>query len=185
MIDVYYAYKNKSQAKEMLFYVLKKFHGVSADENSFVYNENGKPRLKDGKVYFNVSHTKGLIMIAVSDREVGIDVENFAEKKVDCQKIAEKYFFDDEIKQISAVSPVGGDSFVDKKKFFILWTKKESAIKYAGLSLASSLKTTSFKGLSPIGNERYDGATTQSFSFDDHVYSVTSPDREIRLKLLI
>lgn len=184
MIDVYYAYKDKSQATEMLFYVLKKFHGVLADENSFSYNENGKPRLKDGKIFFNVSHTKGLIMIAVSDREVGIDVENFAEKKVDCQKIAEKYFFADEIKQISADS-IDGNSLVDKKKFFILWTKKESAIKYAGLSLASSLKTTSFKGLSPIGNERYDGATTQSFLFDDHVYSVTSPDREIRLKLLI
>lgn len=41
----------------------------------FIYNEFGKPFI-EGDIFFNLAHTKGLIILAVSnDRENGIDVE--------------------------------------------------------------------------------------------------------------
>lgn len=174
MADVYYSYKPKELAHEMLFFVLEKYYGITADENSLSFNENGKPYLISGELFFNITHTKGLIMVAVSKREVGIDAENFAEKKVDFDGIAKKYFSEAEREQIKS-----------ERHFFTLWTKKESAIKYAGKTLAKNLKITTFKGETPTGDPAYEGANTKSYLLSDHVYSITSKDPEHKVVFLI
>ena len=138
MAEVYYSYKPKELAHEMLFFVLEKYYGITAEENSLSFNENGKPYLISGELFFNITHTKGLIMAAVSKREAGIDAENFAEKKIDFDGIAKKYFSEAEREQIKS-----------ERHFFTLWTKKESAIKYAGKTLAKNLKITTFNGETP------------------------------------
>lgn len=154
----------------MLFHVLSKFHGVNATEGDLLYAESGKPYLKNHPVEFNITHTDGLVMIAVSDDgEVGVDAE-YLYRDNDAEKIAEKYFFPQEREQIKT-----------RKHFFTLWTKKESAIKYASLTIASSLKKTTFIGETPVGEDKYADAKTRSYAFDDYVYSVTakSPDHEL------
>ena len=148
----------------MLAHVFEEFYGVRIAEDDFSYNANGKPQLKNSDLKFNVTHTDGLIMIAVGDEEVGIDAENIFKKR-DTAKIAERYFSDEERGQIKT-----------DKHFYTLWTKKESAIKYAGLSIAAALKDTSFSGETPIGRPEYEGALTRSYSFDDFVYSITARD---------
>ena len=174
MADVYYSYKPKELTHEMLFFVLEKYYGITADENSLSFNENGKPYLVSGELFFNITHTKGLIMIAVSKNEVGMDAENFAEKKVDFEGIAKKYFSEAEREQIK-----------NERHFFTLWTKKESVIKYAGKTLAKNLKTTTFKGETPTGDPAYEGANTKSYLLSDHVYSITSKDPEHKVIFLI
>ena len=113
-------------------------------------------------------------MVAVSKREVGIDAENFAEKKVDFESVANKYFSEAEREQIKS-----------ERHFFTLWTKKESAIKYAGKTLAKNLKITTFKGETPTGAPAYEGANTKSYLLSDHVYSITSKDPEHKVIFLI
>ena len=130
MTKIFYAYKPREFSHEMLLHVLESFYGLKPAEEDFTVNENGKPSLKNGGLKFNITHADGLIMIAVSDKEVGIDAENVF-RKAETQKIAEKYFSDEEREQIKT-----------DKHFYTLWTKKESAIKYAGLSLAAALKKT-------------------------------------------
>jgi 4'-phosphopantetheinyl transferase len=43
--------------------------------------ERGKPRLRGGGLEFNLSHSGGLALVAVSGREVGIDVERIRPKR--------------------------------------------------------------------------------------------------------
>ena len=164
MTKIFYAYKPREFSHDMLLHVLESFYGLKPAEDDFTVNENGKPSLKNGGLKFNITHTDGLIMIAVSDKEVGIDAENVF-RKAETQKIAEKYFSDEEREQIKT-----------DKHFYTLWTKKESAIKYAGLSLAAALKNTSFARETPTGYPEYADALTRSYSFDDFVYSITAPD---------
>lgn len=173
MINVYYAYKRREEAHPMLFYALEKFYAVKADETDLEFSKNGKLYIAKTALYFNITHTDGLIMIAISDSPVGIDAENVF-KKIDAEKIADKYFSAEEREQIE-----------NQKHFFILWTKKESAIKYADLTLASALSKTSFKGNSPTGFTAYEGASTLSYAFDDYVYSLTAKDTEHRLIYII
>ena len=165
-MNVFYAYKDKSNSHKMLLFILDKFYGVKAEESDISLSKNGKPFITKTDLCFNITHTDGLIMIAVSKSKIGIDAE-WTFRKVDEKRIAEKYYSSKELEQIKT-----------SRHFYILWTKKESAIKYADLTLASALKKTSFDFESPTGFSEYDGAITRSYAFDDYVYSITAKSEE-------
>jgi 4'-phosphopantetheinyl transferase len=76
------------------------------------YNEHGKPFVEGA--HFNITHTKGLVLLAFGDCEIGIDVENLARQK-DWQKIVDRYFHPMEQKFIT-----------DQDLFYQLWTKKRA-----------------------------------------------------------
>ncbi len=121
--------------------------------NSFeIYkNQHGKPFLKgkDG-FYFNISHTDGMTVLAVSDSEVGVDVERV--KKANF-KIAKRYFLPNEAQYI-------GD---DDIRFFEVWTKKEAFLKYKGTGLSGGLKGVNVFDCRP---------NIETFFIDGYVISV-------------
>ena len=82
-----------------------------------VYNENGKPYLKDNSIYFNISHSSGYVVCVVSNNKIGVDIQKI--KKIAKSSLV---FTDEELK----------DSNIDLVK---LWTKKESIIKALGLNM--------------------------------------------------
>ena len=60
---------------------------------NFCFSEKGKPYLKDSFVRFSLSHTDGMGVIAVSDTEIGVDIEKIiAEKTVSVEKICDKFY---------------------------------------------------------------------------------------------
>ena len=101
----------------------------------------GKPYLKDRQdVHFNLTHSGPWVAIAWSDAPVGLDVEVFREK-VQCQKLARQFFCPDEQAYLQA------EPSEELSRFFLLWTKKESYLKYLGTGLTKSLR--SFSVLEP------------------------------------
>ena len=101
----------------------------------------GKPYLKDRQdVHFNLTHSGPWVAIAWSDAPVGLDVEAFREK-VRCQKLARQFFCPDEQAYLQA------EPSEELSRFFQLWTKKESYLKYLGTGLTKSLR--SFSVLEP------------------------------------
>ena len=91
MTKIFYAYKPREFSHEMLLHIFESFYGLKLTEEDFTVNENGKPKLKNVELKFNITHTDGLIMIAVSEEEVGIDAENVF-RKAETQKIREVFF---------------------------------------------------------------------------------------------
>ena len=71
-IDIFYLNKENIVSKDFLSLVLNNEYGISNYE--IAKNKNGKPYLKDNKVYFNISHKKDMIAIAVSKNEIGFDI---------------------------------------------------------------------------------------------------------------
>lgn len=93
--------------------------------------EYGKPYVRDHEEWqFNISHTDGLIVIAVADCPIGIDVEKIREPDY---RIAKRFFTKAENEYI--------DSDVEGRdvRFFEIWTKKEAYIKYTGKGLREPL----------------------------------------------
>ena len=86
-------------------------------------SSRGKPTAK-GK-YFNISHSKGIVALATSDRNVGIDLEVI--RHVD-KELKEFVSSKDEKKYIH-----------DDQSFFEIWTNKESLLKCMGLGMKSSM----------------------------------------------
>lgn len=59
--------------------LLERWTGEPAREIEIVVSESGKPRLVSGKLEFNLSHSAGHALIALSDEgPVGVDIEQFS-----------------------------------------------------------------------------------------------------------
>ena len=91
------------------------------DESTIRKNPCGKPMVEG--IYFNLSHTDGLVVCAVSDAPVGCDVEKVKEAP---KGVAERFFHANERAYLGKCS----DAF--DEQFFRLWTIKESYIKMTG-----------------------------------------------------
>ncbi|MBQ9157032.1 MAG: 4'-phosphopantetheinyl transferase superfamily protein [Eubacterium sp.] len=90
---------------------------------------NGKPCLAHpGGIYFNLSHSGTRVMCALSDQEIGCDVEQVTEIDL---KIARQFFSDEENRALMTCQ----DKDRRKDLFFRFWTLKESFIKAAGVGL--------------------------------------------------
>jgi 4'-phosphopantetheinyl transferase len=100
----------------------------------FTENEFGKPALVNGKRFvFNVSHSHGLILIAVAKNcAIGVDVEKVQE--LDHQAMAQRFFAKDERKMLQALTPSE-----QLQAFFLCWTRKEALVKAVGEGLSYPL----------------------------------------------
>ena len=96
-------------------------YGLGAGAQSIARAENGKPVLPGGP-HFNLSHSADCAVLALADCEIGVDVEKISRvrpnvaRRVLCE--AEQAWMEEE------------DAL---RRFFVLWTRKESAMKQRGL----------------------------------------------------
>ncbi len=97
----------------------------------FIYNEHGKPCLKEyPNLYFNLSHCKNAIAVAVDSQPVGIDVERFVSPS---DSLSRYTLNDEELEKIrQSASP--------EQTFSMLWTQKEAVSKLHGTGLNNNLK---------------------------------------------
>ena len=116
-------------AGTLLDYALT-LEGVSDREITYVQNQ--KPCLKNSNIRFNLSHSGNMVFCAVSDKDVGCDVEQITD--IDMQ-IAARFFFHEEYEAISACP----DSTSINDLFFRYWTLKESFMKVTGLGFKLNL----------------------------------------------
>lgn len=91
------------------------------------YNEFGKPYLLSKKIFFNISHSKSLIAIIISDKECGIDIQ-FIDYSKDHIKYVNKLLSIEELEQYKIQE--------DKISYFYKqWSKKEAYFKYIGTGI--------------------------------------------------
>ena len=95
-----------------------------------LYREHGKPFIGGMEdVHFNISHSGDYAICAVSDTEVGCDIEKTGDLNM---SLAERFFTPEE-KSIVRSS----------EDFFKIWVKKESVIKCTGEGMSRGLDTFS------------------------------------------
>lgn len=109
----------------------------------FARNAYGKPRIasfeKTLPISFNLSHTNGLSVLAVTQGDdLGVDAE-YLTRKVDILKLAQRFFSKQEYDELAALDVKDFD-----ERFFRLWTLKEAYIKACGMGLAIPLRDFSF-----------------------------------------
>lgn len=98
----------------------------------------GKPYIKDVEnFYFNISHSGNYVVIGVSEKEIGIDIEK--KGRVD-YRIAERFFSKKEVQAIFSCS--GEQEKIDT--FYQIWTLKESYVKVLGKGLRIPLSSFEF-----------------------------------------
>ena len=125
--------KNHSQlGRVLLSYILL----INGKENklAFTYGSNGKPYLKDGRVFFNISHSGNYVICSFSESEIGCDVQILSEYK---ERIAKRFFTEEEHKILNSSENPSED-------FTRLWTLKESVLKKNGEGITGGLSAFCF-----------------------------------------
>ncbi len=112
--------EEKACSYALLRYALFREYGV-AEAPVFSYGEREKPYLKDyPEIFFSLSHADGYSACAVSDEEIGIDIQDMRPLKVD---ISCKICTSEELSRLE-----GGSS----DEICRLWCMKESYGKLTG-----------------------------------------------------
>lgn len=95
--------------------------------------EHGKPYVEGSPfpVFYNLSHSGDYVVCGLSDREVGIDVQQVGRYR---QELVRRFFHPDEIRQLEQCAESGRNDL-----FFRFWSAKESFLKYTGTGLSGSL----------------------------------------------
>ena len=109
----------------LLQHALCEEYGIT-EVPEFVYNEFGKPSLPNLPIHFSLSHCKDAVACAVSDYNIGIDVESIVPYNPD---VARKACTADELKMLEQSSN-------KDVEFIKLWTVKEAISKYEGMGLS-------------------------------------------------
>ena len=125
-------------------------------------NENGKPYFENGP-YFNISHSGDYVMMAVSSKEIGLDIEENVPKDM---TMLIKLFNEAEAKMIK-----------EHADFYYLWCAKESLIKCMGSSInkIKEIPSLPLNGLKTFKGKDYECKT---FIYDEHIVSITRESNE-------
>ena len=132
------------KTRAILRLVLSGYAGASASALPLGYGRFGKPMLLgNSQVHFNVSHSAGVALVAISSSEVGVDIEHVA-AGTDLLGAAQSVFSRSEV-DLLVTTPVPQQADV----FFSIWTRKEAYLKATGRGFSSQLGEIS--ALSPGG----------------------------------
>lgn len=115
-----YIFKNTSSSE-----VLKKvLNENNIDDYEVIYNDNGKPYIKNNIYYFNISNKDDITVLLLSDYECGVDIEKIKYN----EKIVNKYYNKKEQRLVNKAKK-------KEEAFTKIWVKKESYIKMLGIGL--------------------------------------------------
>jgi len=121
----------------ILRHVLTQRFSLRNEGIEILKGDKGKPYVKDFPTHFNISHAGDFVICAFSEKEVGIDVEQV--KEVDLN-IAKRYFHPFECEDLFAQ-----DASRQLEYFFLLWTLKESYMKWLGDGMSIPLDSFFFR----------------------------------------
>ncbi|MEO6522691.1 MAG: 4'-phosphopantetheinyl transferase superfamily protein [Mucilaginibacter sp.] len=171
----YYREKDKQRfilARAILRLLLARYLNRDAKQLIFEIGENKKPHVKgDTNLHYNVSHSGDYILIAISDSEVGVDVEQ-PDLNMHYEDIMDISYSKPEADFVKAsANPL--------QTFYLLWTRKEALLKATAKGIDDALKhIPGIDGThntlhSTIGSEK--DWIVQSFPIDNqHIGSIAS-----------
>lgn len=128
--------KKRTVAGEMLARkAISKWCNVAPESIIFGIKEHGKPYAKDLSIEFNISHSGDMVVCAVDDKPIGIDIEQI--RPIDLI-VAKRICTDEELLYLLGRTPTDQRDFTYTTnteiltRFFELWTAKEAYGKCLG-----------------------------------------------------
>jgi 4'-phosphopantetheinyl transferase len=139
-------------------------HGASAI--NVTVGANGK--LQCSGVQFNLSHSGSLVLCVVGEGAIGCDIELVKDNAP--LKVAERYFSEKEREYIAGIA----DMSEKCRRFYRLWTMKESYLKMGGegISLSPAHIEIDLNTLSVLCDNTPMPCKLQNFSYGNYEISI-------------
>ena len=134
----------------------------SLSKEAILFNVMGKPFFEKGP-FFNISHSGKYIVMAVSNKEIGVDIEEDVKKDM---SMLVSIFNEAEAKMLK-----------EHSDFYYLWCAKESLIKCMGSSInkIKEIPSLPLNGIKTFKGKDYQ---CQTFVYDKHIVSITRESNE-------
>lgn len=113
--------------------VLSRYCGIDAAQLVICLNRYGKPYLKGQPWFFNLSHSDEKLVIAVSNVEIGVDIEICRERK-NLADLTQHCFAPEEITYWRGLPDAQ-----KTRAFYQFWTAKEAFVKATGRGMGLGL----------------------------------------------
>ena len=144
--------------------VINENYGIAKSEIEFFFDGNGKPFVKNEGIFISISHSDDLVICAVSDKVIGVDIEkirnvNLRTVRKFCTEEEKIYIFG-KVPDESSFENVSDNILL---RFFEIWTKKEAYGKMLGSGVLYDMKNT-------------DVSFVQTERFSDYIISVCEGD---------
>ncbi|WP_022764488.1 4'-phosphopantetheinyl transferase family protein [Butyrivibrio sp. XPD2006] len=143
--------------------------GISSYE--VMPDQNKKPRIKGhGDIFFNISHSGDVVILGISDREIGVDIEKIKHFK---DSLVNYVFGEDD--QNLAKELMDSENDADKV-YTRLWTVKESIMKHSGKGIAMEPKGISLRlenGKIKASSAVYDCEALNLLPYEIENYQIT------------
>ena len=110
-------------SRHLLYNKLKEIYNLDFNNINIYYNNFGKPFIKE--CYFNISYSFDYVIVAISDKEIGIDIEKIRNPNLNSINL---FCTDNEKKYIMS-------SRNKNKSFFEIFCLKEAYFKMLGTDL--------------------------------------------------
>lgn len=118
---------NALLSRLLLLWELEQRTGIPQSKIEFVRGTHGKPYLKHSDLQFSLSHTKGAVCVAFSDKgEIGVDVESAARRVR--PELYKNVLCEEEL------------AALDNSSFLSFWVRKEAFLKRLGLGITQDLR---------------------------------------------
>lgn len=117
--------------------------GKTPEEITFTIGHKGKPSA-NVPLYFNVSHSGEYVLCAVSDKPIGVDIEQITPFRAG---MVARYFTKDEAAYIWGDTTPTTETVIDPEictRFYRTWTAKESYVKMTGTGISTDLSAIAF-----------------------------------------
>lgn len=112
--------------------------GAAVSDFELARTETGKPHFKYApQLHFSISHSGDFWLCAMGRQPLGLDVQQ--RKALDAPKLARRFFHESESNYVIS----------HPEDFFLVWTAKESYVKFTGTGIAGA-----FRGFSVVENGR-------------------------------
>lgn len=115
---------------------IAKFLNINFYDIEFDIGINGKPYVNNLNIYFNISHSNGLVVCAVDHNPIGIDIEKIKPINLSIMN----YFFKKNEKNYVLNGPTldftKNNEYNVFCRFFEIWTAKEACLKFSGLRIS-------------------------------------------------
>lgn len=128
--------RQRELARQLLFFGLAQEYAISG-EVCICRKEGGKPFLRDyADIHFNYSHSRQGILCGIDSMEIGVDIERIIPYR---ERLARRICHPGELKLLESAQS-------KDEMMTLIWTAKESYLKYLGTGIRSDLREYDLSG---------------------------------------
>ncbi|RUR17676.1 4'-phosphopantetheinyl transferase superfamily protein [Legionella sp. km535] len=158
--------------------ILSKYISIRPNKINFIYNQYGKPFLKNREIEFNLSHSNNQALLAISNSLCGVDIE-FKNMDLNLLDLASEILCTNEYKQFASLT-----AMQQKEIFYHIWTFKEAFVKCLGLGFSFDVKNCQLQISTPSQLELITIKSEEYNNKNYYLYDIKTNDENYIAKVI-